>query len=141
MTDLEIAKNNLSGHTICLCKDGSFFSSDLHGLLPMLQYIAKNENLCGYSVADLIVGKAAAMLFVKAKIKAVYAKTLSKAGKQILETYHIPVEYDEITDYIINRTKTDICPMEKAVAHIEDIEEGYCSIVQTLKRISIKNQN
>lgn len=50
----------------------------------MMSFIADGVNLQGYSVADLIVGKAATMLFVKCGIAGVYAKTLSQSGKAVL---------------------------------------------------------
>ena len=84
MSDLQIAKNNLSGHTICLCKDGDCVYSEKRGIAPMMSFIADGVNLQGYSVADLIVGKAATMLFVKCGIAGVYAKTLSQSGKAVL---------------------------------------------------------
>ena len=125
MNDLQIAKNNLIGHTICLCKDGKCLYSEKKGIGPMMNFIETNTNLEGYCVADVIVGKAVAMLFVRSGIIKVYAKTLSKSGKAILEKYGIPFEYDELTEQIINRTGTDICPMEKAVLNTEDLDEAY----------------
>ena len=125
MSDLELAKANLLGHTICLCKDGEIVFSDKRGISPMMGFIAEGKDLNGFSAADLIVGKAVAMLFVKCKIKNVFAKTLSRSGKQILERYKIHCEYETLTDKIINRDRTDICPMEKTVAVTDDIEEGY----------------
>lgn len=125
MTDLQTAKENLAGHTICLCKDGTLLFSEKRGIAPMMGFIAENKDLRGYSVADLIVGKAAALLFVKSGIKSVFAKTLSKGGQAVLEKFGIPYEYETLTDKIINRAGTDICPMEKAVSPTEDPEEGY----------------
>ena len=60
-----MAKENLSGHTICLCKDKNIFFIDKRGIAPMMGFIADGVDLKGYSVADIIVGKAVAMLFVK----------------------------------------------------------------------------
>ncbi len=91
----------------------------------MMNFIDSGENLTGYSVADLVVGKAAALLFVKCGIKKVFAKTLSEKGKKILELYGIDYEYETLTDSIINRTGTDICPMEKAVQNCDNPEEAY----------------
>ena len=125
MTDLQIAKDNLAGHTICLSKDGKCLFSEKKGIAPMMGFIADGVNLQDYSVADLIVGKAAALLFVKCKIKAVFAKTLSKSGKEVLKSNNIPFEYETLTDAIINRDGTDICPMEKTVSNTDDPEEGY----------------
>lgn len=128
MTDLEIAKENLNGHSICLCKDGNFIVSDKRGIAPMVDFIDENRNLEGYSVADLIVGKAAALLFVKAKIKNVYAEVLSTSGQAILEANNIYYIYNTLTEKIINRAGTDICPMEKVTLNIDDPELAYNAI-------------
>lgn len=125
MTDVQLAKQNLSGHTICLCKDGNCIFSDKRGIAPMMGFIADGVDLEGYSVADVVVGKAVAMLFVKCGIANVYAKTLSTSGKEMLERYGIACEYETLTDKIINRAGTDICPMEKTVLNTDDIEEAY----------------
>ena len=125
MTDTELAKQNLPGHSICLCKNGIFITDDGRGISPMMKFIAAGRDLSGYSAADIIVGKAAAMLFVKAKIKEVYAQTLSVSGAEYLEKHGIPYTYNTLTEKIVNRQGTDICPMEKAVMDITDTEQGY----------------
>lgn len=133
MDDLNFAKQNLFGHTICLCRDGKLLFSDKKGISPMMGFIAEGMDLNGYSVADLIVGKAVAMLFVKCKIKCVYAKTLSQSGKDMLELHGIPYEYEILADKIINRDGTDICPMEKTVKDTDDFEEGYRLLKEKLQ--------
>lgn len=125
MTDLQIAKNNLSGHTICLCKDGECLCSQRRGIAPIMGFIESGEDLRGYSVADVVVGKAAALMFVKSGIAHVYAKTLSEYGKSILELYGVDYDYEILTERIINREGTDTCPMEKAVLNTDDPEEAY----------------
>lgn len=132
MTDLELAKNNLQGHTICLAKEGKLLTSDLRGISPMMNFLAEGVDLSGFSVADLIVGKATAMLFVKAGIKEVFAKTLSESGKAVLEKHGIPYEAEVLTEKIINRLGTDVCPMEKVLSSIDDIEEAYAKLKETL---------
>ena len=76
MTDIEIAVNNLSGHSICLCRNGESFTDDGRGISPMMRFLAEGMELNGYSAADVIVGKAAAMLFVKAGIVCVHGKVI-----------------------------------------------------------------
>ena len=139
MTDLQTAKNNLEGHTICLCKDGKCLFSEKHGIAPMMDFIADGVELAGYSVADLVVGKAAALLFVKCKIKRVFAKTLSESAKRVLELYGVDYEYETLTQKIINRDGTDTCPMEKAVLGTDDADEAY-SILQNKLKI-LRSQN
>lgn len=138
MNDLEIAKANLAGHSICLCKDGKCMFSDKRGISPMLDFIARGVELAGYSVADRIVGKAAALLFVKCGIKRVFAKTLSKSGKLVLEKYGAEFGYETLTEKIINREGTSVCPMEKAVMNTEDAEEAFVLLKEQALRLQNK---
>ncbi len=135
LIDLEKAKAFLCGHTIALCKGDKILYSDKKGISPMIDFIGNNLDLTGYSVADLIVGKAVAMLFIKAGIKQVFAKTISKSAIEILNKHNIPFSYNIATDKIINRKGDDICPMEKAVIAINDIEQGYIAIKDTLQKL------
>ena len=135
MTDLQTAKNNLDGHTICLCKDGKCIFSEKRGIAPMMDFIAEAKDLSGYSVADLVVGKAVALLFIKCKINGVFAKTLSESAKRVLELYGVDYEYETLTEKIINRDGTDICPMEKAVSGTDDIEEAYSILQNKLNQL------
>lgn len=138
MTDLQTAKNNLAGHTICLCKNGKCIYSDKRGISPMMNFIAEGIDLSGYSVADRIVGKATAMLFVKCRIKKVYAHALSQSGKKYLELYGVVYEYGTLTEKIINRAGTDICPMEKAVLNSNDADEAYMILKKQLQLMEAK---
>ncbi len=125
MSDLENAKIALHRHTIVLCKGDKILTSDKKGVTPMVEFIDSGLNLKGYSVADLIVGKAVAMLYVKAGIVAVYAKTISKSAIQVLKNFNISFCYDVLTDKIINRKGDDICPMEKVVSDTDNIDIAY----------------
>lgn len=125
MTDLEIAVKNLEGHSICLCKDGEYFTLDGKGISPIMKLLGEGKDICGYSVADTVVGKAAAMLFVKAGIKDLHAKLMSKPSEAFLKKAHIPYTYETLAENIKDRTGTDICPMEKTVENIEDADIAY----------------
>lgn len=135
MTDIEIAVQNLDGHSICLCKKGKLIISDGRGISPMMKFIAENKELNGYSAADIIVGKAAAILFVKAGISCVHGRTMSESGKAYLESHGILCTYGILTEKIINRNGTDICPMEKTVADIYDSENGYEALRKRVKEM------
>ena len=67
MSDLERAKGGLSGHTLCLVRGEEILMRDERGIAPMMALLAEGKDLTGFSAADRVVGKAAAMLFVKAK--------------------------------------------------------------------------
>ena len=138
MTDLNIAKNNLGGHTICLCKGGNCLYSQKRGIAPMMDFISEGVNLEGYCVADVVVGKAAALLFVKSKLKGVFAKTLSRSAIKVLQAHGIYYEYETLTERIINRDGTDVCPMEKAVSFTDDAEEAYLILKEKLREMREK---
>lgn len=140
MTDISIAMNNLEGHTICLCKDGLTICDTSKGISPMIKFIEKGLDLRGYSVADIIVGKAVAMLFVKVGIKEVYGKVMSVSGKDYLEKHGITCSYSVLTDRIINRAGTDICPMERTVENIDGFEEGYLALKTKLDEMKNSKQ-
>ena len=129
MTDLETAKRHLNGHSICLCKGGEIITDDRKGIAPMMHFLAAGTDLRGFSAADRIVGKAA-MLFVRAGIVSVFGNVMSEAGMQYLIQHGIAAEYGTLTDRIINRLGTGICPMEQTVADIDSAAEGYAALTE-----------
>ncbi len=135
MNDLTKAKESLNGHSLVLTKGNSLLLSDKRGISPVIDFIKSGADLNGYSAADVVVGKAAALMFVKAGIKEVYAKTLSKAAQAVLEENEIPYSYETLAERIINRDGTDICPMEKALLNTSDPDEAYEILIATLERL------
>lgn len=134
-TDLIRATEKLAGHSIVLCHGQKMLISDGRGIAPMVDWLAEGRELRGFSAADAVVGKAAAMLFVYAGVVAVYAQVLSQAGKDYLEKYGIPVRYGTLTGYIRNRTGDGICPMEQTVALLDVPKEGYDALVRRLSEL------
>ncbi len=125
MTDLDCAKLHLPGHSLALCRGGTVLTDDARGIAPMMNFLSAGRDLHGFSAADLVVGRAAALLFVLAGITSVYAATLSRGGMDVLAANGIPVEYGTITDSIRNRAGTGNCPMEQAVSGTDDPETAY----------------
>lgn len=120
-----LLKDKLINEGYSLVCDNGYCSKD-SGIKPIMSKLEEDLNFfSGSVVADKIIGKAAAMLFVLSGVKEVYALVLSKAGKKILEDYNIIFHYDELTDKIINRKGDDICPMEKTVQDIDDLDMAY----------------
>lgn len=134
MNNLEIAKNILihNDKTCVLCKGDIIYLSEDKGIAPMINFINNGLDLNGFSAADRIVGKAAAMLFILAGVKEVYASVISKDAIEIFSQYGIKYTYDTLTEKIINRKGNDICPMEKAVKNISQPKLAYEAIKKTL---------
>lgn len=61
---------------------------------------------------------------------------MSRGGKNFLESNGITCTYDLLTDNIINREGTGICPMEKTVADIDDADAGYAALKKKLAELS-----
>ena len=118
------------------------YCSNEIGVKPILSKL--NENIDFYKDADIedtVVGKAAACLYVLAKIKFVYAHTLSESAKTYLEKNNIPFKYDELVKEIRNRTNTGMCPLEKSVIDIDDPILAKEAIEDTVKILMSKKKS
>ena len=135
MTDLELVRQALPGHTLVLCKNGEVLCSDLRGVDPMVRLLREGRDLTGYSAADRVVGRAAALLFLKAGIRELYADTLSEGAAALLTAHGLPFSCCVRTERILNRAQTDLCPMEQAVVGTDDPALGWAQILQRLEEL------
>jgi len=122
--DLTLARQALlgSGLSLVVAKNGKLlFKTKSHGVSDLLTMIRDLGQLTeGASLADSIVGRAAALLCVYSKIVAVYGETMSKGGASVLEEKGIRYKFGKCVPKILNRRKDDICPFDKAVSGIQD---------------------
>jgi len=128
LTDLEKARE--------LLKTGNFGSCVLYsehiihtgkgkGIAPMMEFLAAGLDMKGFAAADVIAGKAAALLFALAGVNAVYADVMSKTAVEVFGRFGIRCVYGELVDYIKNRDETGMCPMEQAVLNTNDPQEAF----------------
>jgi len=143
MKDIEKAHNILiaENKTCVACKGDIVYSSEKTGIAPMLEFISENIDLTEFSVADKIVGKAAALLFVLAGIRQVYGEVMSQAAEAVLEQHHIPYTYGILTSYIINRKGDGICPMEETVKEIDDPMEAFEALCKKRQQLMKEKGN
>ncbi len=132
MNNLDKAKEMLKDNSLALVKNEKVYLSDLKGVKPLLDFLKNNVDLEGFSLADKVIGKGVAFLILKAKIKNVYTKIISKPALDLLIKNDIEVYYDLLIENIINRTKTDLCPIEKAVLDVNDVDIAYQKIINKL---------
>lgn len=137
MNNLKKAKELLKNgqYTCVLCKGNVIYTSTLKGISPMVGFLGDDIDLNGFSAADKIVGKAAAMLFSLAGVKEVYAEVLSKSAAEYLSDRNIAFSYGTLTDKIINRKGDDICPMEKTVADLTDEKSAFEAVKNKLNKL------
>lgn len=132
----QTAKDYLQGTITCvLKKDDSILTSERTGIAPIMQWLEEGIDLTGYEAADKIIGKAAAMLFTKAGVTSVYGEVMSEPARLFLKSKGIPYSYGTLTDKIINRAGNGMCPMEMTVLEINDVEEAYTALKETLERL------
>ena len=140
MSDIEKAKELLTkGFTCAFCKYGEMYTAKGRGIKPLLDLVEGEHSLKGFSAADTIVGKAAAMLFVLAGASSVYGEVMSEKGKAVLEEHGIACSYGTLAPKIINRKGDGECPMEMAVKDADEPEEALNKIKEKLSELMSKN--
>ena len=105
-------------------KDGQISYQDEHGIKPLLIQI-KKKGLKDAIVVDKLVGKAAALLMVYGGVKQVHTNIIAKDAMIVFEKYNIKYSANEIVEYIQNRTKDGLCPMEEKVKNIDKPKKAY----------------
>ncbi len=130
-----MAKNILFKENLRLCivKDKKvIFKSTSRGILPMFTAVKdKQSELIGASVADRVIGRAAAILNVYSKTSSIYTDIVSKNALEILKLNNIDIDYNQSVSYIMNRTKDDLCPVEKISTQVDD--NDYAKLLQRIE--------
>lgn len=129
MRDLKLAKKTLRENNLSLViikQAGSLFESSASGIAGLLQAIEElQEELHESSVADRVVGRAAALLLAYSHVKEVYAATLSDEGLKVLKAHSVPVEHDDLVPKILDREGKNICPFEEFSLSINSVDEAH----------------
>ena len=119
MDDIKIAKQKLikDKASLVIVKDSQvLFSTKAEGIHGLIKIIAEvKHDLMGASIADIIVGKAVALLCVFAGISSVFAVTLSKSGLAVLKKHGLSFSFETLVPTILGRDKSCKCPLEKLV--------------------------
>lgn len=102
-------------------QNGGTFETAKRGISPLLDILENDPTFLQDAVCtDKIVGKAAAMLFVRCKVRSVHGEVMSKAGDAFLTEYGVPHTFGTLADHIVNRAGTGMCPMEETVLYESD---------------------
>lgn len=96
------------------------------GVRPIMQVLSKDKELLkGAVIVDKMIGKAAAMLLSMGGAVWVHGVLMSEAAENYLTARKIGFSFDESIPFVSNRTKDGLCPLEDAVAGVEDEREAY----------------
>jgi len=128
-----------SGEATCvLMKDGEIIDKTSGiGVKPILGFLESNR-LKDMQIADKVIGKAAAMLLTLGGVTYVHGEIMSKSGRDYLQQKGIALSHGLLVENIINRDGTDLCPLEKSVVDIDDLQKGYQAIKDTIAVLMAK---
>lgn len=109
-----------------LMRNGKPSLSWERGIRPILLWLEEDlDFLKGAAVADKVIGKAAAMLFVYGGVSAVYTDVISRPAAEYFAAAGIPFTADRTVEGIRNRDNTGPCPMESVALDLSDPEGAY----------------
>ena len=120
--------------TIAVVSVDDVFTSQERGVKPLLHLLTEKKGfLKNASVADKVIGKAAAFLMVLGEIKEVHTLIISEPAIKVFEKYNIPCFYDKKVTRIVNRTGDGLCPMETLCLDVEEPKEAFQKITDFIK--------
>jgi len=132
LQDIDVAKKKLAAEalSVVVVKLGEImFTSQAPGVRSLIDAIRElGPSLAGASVADKVVGRAAALLCVYANASRVYGCVMSELGLEVLRKFSVPFEHDALVPNILDRHGTGMCPFEKLVLRINSPEEAFSAI-------------
>lgn len=142
--DLEIAKSRLKERdlTLVIAKENKvIFETRSQGIVGILQAIQRfGDKLIGSSVADKIVGAAAALLCVYSKVSSVFSLTISTEGIRVLKENGIIYQFQTEVPNILNNDKNDICPFEKLAVGSTNPVEAYMRLKSFAESLGLPSQ-
>lgn len=116
------------------------YTSEYKGVRPMMDYMKvygpSQEPL---TVVDRIMGRGAMILAVLINAKIIKTPIISETALALAEIYGLTVEAEKIVPYIVNREGNGRCPIETSVLGIEDVQEGYEVIKETIVKLMAVN--
>ena len=114
-----------TGNFSCVIRKGDEVRTfTQRGVADLYELLTTAPNfLQGSSVADKVIGKGAAALMIRGEVKKVYADVISQPALTLFQAFDIDVSYATLTDNIINRAGTGICPVEERCLPLEKLED------------------
>lgn len=131
-----IRKYLACGCTLALTDGRATVTYGGSGISPLYELYRSGRDIRGWSAADKIVGRAAAMLYLLLGVREVYAEVMSEDALTLLRIGGVCAEYGTLCRAIVNRAGTGVCPMERAVSGIDVPEEAARAIGAELARLA-----
>ena len=115
---------NNQGLSLLVYNDSTLTTHDNRGVQDLLNLLSNQpERLKGAIVADKIIGKASAALMATGGVVEVHTNVICSPARALLEEVGIKVYAKEEVPQILNRTKSNMCPIDAQLEGIESIED------------------
>ena len=93
------------------------------GVMPLLEFRDDGKDLLrGATVADKVIGRAAAAILIAGGARAVYGETMSEDGRAYLRRHGIRTSCGKLVPRILNADRSGLCPLEQSVKGVDDPE-------------------
>ena len=133
MTKLEEVKEILhqkNASLVVAYKNGEIKEYYQDRIKDIKDILKENKNALKEAIiADKVIGKVAGSILALAGVKEIYTDIISEYAIPVLEKNHIKYEYKEKVQYIVNQTKTGMCPMENKYKDEIDIHKIYSEMI------------
>ena len=134
--DLLTVLQELSKGYTCVAYNGeTLYTSTQRGVAPLLNWLEEGLCLEDFRVADKVVGKGAAFLYLLLGAKQIYAAVISVPALNVLKSHGVAVTFTTLVPAIANRDHTGYCPIETAVLDCENPEEALVKIRNRLQEL------
>lgn len=106
------------------------------GILDLYEMIEDGQQfLHGSSVADKVVGKAAATLMIRGGVAHIYADVISEPAIALLKNSAVEFKFGQSVPFIENWDKSGICPLENSCMDTDSLQELFISIKGFVSKI------
>jgi Domain of unknown function (DUF1893). len=108
-------------------------------------YVSNPDSFRNAQVAEKIIGKGLASIFVVGGVKEIFVDVISAPALQVLESANVIVEYNRVVPFIRNWKNTGICPLEDACRNkyslnsIFGVVKDFVFKVKESKKVAIEN--
>ena len=117
---LEMRRRLAAGAAAVVARGGVIVREETGGGIAPILKLLDEEALAGATVADKVVGRAAAAVFVVGRVRSVCTPLAAAGAAELLAAHGIALTADETVPAILNRRRDGPCPMEQAVAGSDD---------------------
>ena len=134
--DLNAARCLLEkGFSAVLVKDGRILASEKgEGVKPLLMACqAAGADAQGSSLADKVVGVAAARVGIDVGVRQVYGHLMSEGAARELQDEGIVAQWDRLVPFILNRAGDGQCPMERLAMGTASPSDAHRRLLDFLK--------